>query len=312
MDAASLAVAMDIYSSWAHSSAPDKKKMTISLSAPSCKPMDGLTHDESIVATEIETTPTPSVSTDLELELGTEEIETANVDEGHVEPSNNQGHMHTSDRPPGDDLVSLLCCLLCCLFLFIPGVVVASLGLEQHFELAKLDPTSDFALVEPYCTVHGIVHEEITQHRCRAGNMRYFYNCGCSDTYSYFLSFDATLNGAQSRYKDGDVYSSESALRKRHGYVTCGGPPASPQFEVGDKVKCWRPTSPPDQKVNDLYNCGDDFCIKTFSPGSDWDDKELRIKRFLISGFTLLGAWLFFSCPVLCGMIAGQQHDGAE
>ena len=84
-------------------------------------------------------------------------------------------------------------------------------------------------------------------------------------------------------------YNSREVSIDREGVDSCDqGNVAFPEWDAGDEVECWRPSSP-SKGISKVYRCGNDECIKAFDPQDDIDRAVTIAKTFWITGAALLG-----------------------
>jgi len=111
----------------------------------------------------------------------------------------------------------------------------------------------------------------------RGNNEGVQYPCGCDDFYFYIIhapqlaEIDSFYEGTGDNYN----YNSLEVGIDREGGDTCdnGSDIALPEWEAGDEVECWRPSSP-SEGVRNVYRCGNDECIKIFDPQDDIDQAD--------------------------------------
>lgn len=174
--------------------------------------------------------------------------------------------------------------------------------IEQLSKASGLDPLMDFTIISPDCNIIEAVFVETIQHKCirkERDGVEIKHNCGCDDVYFYIIHAPqlANLDPFYENIGMGDNYQYDS--RKdvvKRGVQNCNDANQSlPTWKEGDQTICWRP-SVPGEEVSSAYRCGNDECIKVFSPMDDIPEEIDQVARGLWMTFGILFGLSF---PVL-------------
>ena len=192
------------------------------------------------------------------------------------------------------------------------GAALTPIGLNKQKELDGLNPSKDFSLIDPNCTISDAIFLRSDQRTCKSDNggvsggyrrraygtsdQETTYPCGCTDIYFYIISAPQLADIDQFYAEKGGDYQYDSLESPidREGVNDCSeGSVSPPKWTIGEENKCWRPSNP-EQGVSDLYRCGNDECIKVFDPEFDVDAAGTGGKGLWITGAVLLSVALPF------------------
>lgn len=187
----------------------------------------------------------------------------------------------------------------CALVVIAIGSILLPLGINQQKQVGSLDADSDFSVIEPDCNITEVIYEGYNQRRCsrKQGDSTVRYDCGCDDSYSYVISAPQ-LASIDEFYEGKETFKSIKETIDRRKKSCLNSSPAKSTFSVGNQTECWRPSSPTSE-VHSYYRCGNEECIKMFSPQDDVDKANADATGLWVSGIIFLGLcvpFLVLSC----------------
>jgi len=185
-----------------------------------------------------------------------------------------------------------------CFFLlvWVTGVVLLSVGLNQKSSYAEYDPYVDFVPVNTGCRIVSVSYKASQ----RQDNHPY-----CVDVYTYnFTLADEPsgpflLSGADEKsHQKGTKCSKSSPL------------PAS--LTADTVVSCWQPAAGVSvTHLESFYSCGNAECIKVLDPSSEYDDKLSTATLLVVLGAIFLPLGVVACCVIgLFTWMAGMREEG--
>jgi len=191
------------------------------------------------------------------------------------------------------------------LFLQIVTIFLPSDKIGSQIGAFALDPLEDFVRITSSCRINEVVFVETKQKLCttKIGGEEEDVECGCEDT--YFFTFNAPELSNATDMDSVNISNLDYFYRSRNDVVDRGvenclqGQRVEPRWSEGSLTECWMPRAP-DKNLTASYNCGNEECIKIFSPILDAIKENTFEKVSYILGIISLGLVVPVMTLVIC------------
>jgi len=139
------------------------------------------------------------------------------------------------------------------------------MGISDKASSKDLDASVDFAQLPFTCTITLAKFVKTKQLTGDKGK-----KTGCEDSYEYYFTAEglANVDAAYGDYDASYEFVSFEKVQRRDNNSCDRSDRLAPLMEAGDIVDCWRPAMP-GFVPSKWYRCGNDECIKVFSPFDD-------------------------------------------
>lgn len=157
--------------------------------------------------------------------------------------------------------------------MWITGVVLLSVGLENKSAYDEYPPAAYFEFVKNGCKVLSRAH---------VASQRHDKNPYCVDVYTY--------NFTRGDSPSGPFYLSGPDENSRGKGTHCDDSSQKPSsLPVSAVVSCWKPTPGKTRAVLDsFYKCGNTACLKVLNPVTEYEDHMGNATLLLVLGAVFL------------------------